>query len=67
MSSFVYGQPKYLPIDEKHPVSFANPYMGSKLAGEEVSRSISETLAIRLLFCAGRIFSGIAIYRTAYL
>ena len=25
MSSYVYGNPKYLPIDEKHPVSPLNP------------------------------------------
>lgn len=53
MSSFVYGQPKYLPIDERHPVSFTNPYIGSKIAGEEVSRSISETLAIPLIILRG--------------
>ncbi len=53
MSSFVYGQPKYLPIDEKHPVSSINPYMGSKIAGEDVCRSISETLAIPLIILRG--------------
>ncbi len=53
MSSFVYGQPKYLPIDERHPISFTNPYIGSKIAGEEVSRSISETLAIPLIILRG--------------
>ena len=36
MSSFVYGQPKYLPLDEKHPLSPTNPYMGSKICGEQV-------------------------------
>ena len=36
MSSFVYGHPQYLPLDEKHPISPTNPYMGSKICGEQV-------------------------------
>ena len=36
MSSFVYGQSQYLPLDEKHPISPTNPYMGSKICGEQV-------------------------------
>lgn len=36
MSSYVYGQPLYTPIDEKHPVSVINPYMGSKVLGENL-------------------------------
>lgn len=31
MSSYVYGQPKYLPVDEKHPVNPHSPYHKSKL------------------------------------
>jgi UDP-glucose 4-epimerase len=41
-SSYVYGQPEYLPIDEKHPVSAVNPYMHSKLLCEELCRKYSE-------------------------
>jgi len=33
-SSYVYGEPQYLPVDEKHPVSAHNPYAQSKLMGE---------------------------------
>jgi UDP-glucose 4-epimerase len=34
--SYVYGQPEYLPIDEKHPVKAFNPYAQSKLVGEQL-------------------------------
>jgi UDP-glucose 4-epimerase len=33
-SSYVYGQPEYLPIDEHHPVRGFNPYSHSKLLSE---------------------------------
>ncbi len=33
-SSSVYGAPKYLPLDEKHPTSPYSPYAASKLAAE---------------------------------
>jgi nucleoside-diphosphate-sugar epimerase len=36
VSSYAYGIPQYLPIDEKHPVSAANPYALSKLMAEEL-------------------------------
>jgi nucleoside-diphosphate-sugar epimerase len=36
VSSYAYGAPQYLPIDEKHPVGAANPYGLSKLMGEEL-------------------------------
>ena len=38
MSSYVYGVPRYIPLDEAHPTSAVNPYMGSKLLGEELCR-----------------------------
>lgn len=34
MSSYVYGQPVYLPIDEQHPTNGTNPYAHSKRAAE---------------------------------
>ena len=40
MSSYVYGHPRYLPIDERHPTEALNPYMGSKLAGEIISKQL---------------------------
>lgn len=35
-STFVYGIPEYLPVDETHPVAPNNPYSQSKLMGEEL-------------------------------
>jgi nucleoside-diphosphate-sugar epimerase len=35
ISSYVYGIPQYLPVDEKHPVHPASPYNHSKLLAEE--------------------------------
>lgn len=34
ISSYLYGSPKYLPVDEKHPLQPGNPYAYSKLAAE---------------------------------
>jgi UDP-glucose 4-epimerase len=41
-SSYVYGQPEYLPVDESHPVKPTNPYARSKVMGEELCRGYSE-------------------------
>lgn len=46
LSSYVYGQPRYNPVDEAHPVAAVNPYMASKLAGETLA---SEACAQRAL------------------
>ncbi|MCE5214532.1 MAG: GDP-mannose 4,6-dehydratase [Methanobacterium sp.] len=35
-SSYVYGKPQYLPIDEHHPVNPFNPYSRSKLLAEQL-------------------------------
>lgn len=35
-STFVYGVPEYLPVNEMHPVAPNNPYSQSKLMGEEL-------------------------------
>jgi len=39
ISSYVYGEPHYLPIDEQHPTSALNPYAQSKLVGEDLCRA----------------------------
>jgi nucleoside-diphosphate-sugar epimerase len=49
MSSYIYGNPRYLPIDEKHPVAPTNPYMGSKITGEEICRQLSKVLKFPLI------------------
>jgi UDP-glucose 4-epimerase len=36
VSTFVYGIPQYLPVDEMHPTAPNNPYSQSKLMGEEL-------------------------------
>ncbi len=38
ISSYVYGQPDYLPINEEHPLKAANPYMDSKIQADAVCR-----------------------------
>ena len=53
MSSYVYGPPQYVPIDEKHPVSTTNPYMGSKIACEEICRQLCSMLNIPLIILRG--------------
>lgn len=35
-SATVYGNPSYLPLDEKHPLSVTNPYGRTKLQVEEI-------------------------------
>ena len=35
LSSYVYGQPKWLPIGEDHPLQAFNPYSHSKILSEE--------------------------------
>jgi UDP-glucose 4-epimerase len=41
-SSYVYGNPEYLPIDEKHPIQPTNPYARSKVLGEMLCRAYNE-------------------------
>lgn len=35
-STYVYGTPQYLPINEEHPITPLNPYTQSKVIGEEL-------------------------------
>lgn len=49
MSSYVYGQPKYLPIDEAHPTGALNPYMGSKIIAEEVCQQLCRAIPLPLV------------------
>lgn len=36
VSSYIYGTPQYLPVDELHPVKAFNPYSHSKIVAEEI-------------------------------
>jgi len=38
-SSYAYGAPDYLPIDENHQVKSFNPYSRSKIMGEDICKS----------------------------
>jgi UDP-glucose 4-epimerase len=38
-SSYVYGQPRYLPVDETHPVAAIGPYATSKVMAEDLARA----------------------------
>jgi len=38
LSSYMYGKPEYLPIDENHPTSVLNPYALSKYLAEETCK-----------------------------
>jgi len=40
-SATVYGQPQYLPLDEKHPTSATNPYGRTKLMIEEMLADVA--------------------------
>lgn len=43
MSSYLYGKPQRLPIDENHPIEAVNPYAHSKLLAEEAARFYAAT------------------------
>ena len=41
-SSYVYGCPQYLPVDEEHPLNPQNPYARSKVVGEGLCKAYYE-------------------------
>jgi nucleoside-diphosphate-sugar epimerase len=49
ISSYVYGIPSYLPIDECHPISAANPYALSKIMGEDLCRFYGENFGLKYI------------------
>ena len=49
MSSYIYGKPEYLPINEAHPTNIENPYGRSKLMCEEICKAYSEEYGIKLV------------------
>lgn len=54
-SAAVYGEPVYVPIDEKHPLNPISPYGASKLAGERLGFAYYHTYGLK--FTALRIFN----------
>jgi UDP-glucose 4-epimerase len=49
LSSYVYGQPKYLPIDERHPVNPHSSYHKSKLIAEQLCKNYSLDFGIDIV------------------
>lgn len=48
-SSYVYGVPEYLPIDEKHPVKGFNPYANSKIICERLCEAYHNDFGLRVI------------------
>lgn len=46
VSSYVYGIPKYLPIDEEHPVAAFNPYAQTKIIGEQLCQGYNRDFGV---------------------
>lgn len=42
LSSFLYGKPAYVPVDEKHNITPHNPYANTKWVSEEICRGYSK-------------------------
>jgi nucleoside-diphosphate-sugar epimerase len=49
ISSYMYGSPDYLPIDEKHPIKVFNPYSLSKRMSEEVCEFYRDNFSMSVL------------------
>ena len=49
ISSYVYGNPQYLPVDENHPIVAFNPYADTKLLGENLCRSYNKFFDLRTI------------------
>ena len=49
LSTYVYGEPKYLPIDEKHPINPHTPYNQSKLIAEQLCEGYSNNFGIDIV------------------
>ncbi|WP_458747518.1 NAD-dependent epimerase/dehydratase family protein [Candidatus Nitrosocosmicus sp. T] len=49
ISTYLYGNPKYLPIDENHPLSPHSPYNKSKLISEKLSEYYSEDYKLNIV------------------
>jgi UDP-glucose 4-epimerase len=63
-SAAVYGNPKYLPIDEEHPTNPISPYGISKLAGEKYCLAYHQTYGVKSIIF--RIFNAYGPRQTRY-
>ncbi|MEO5358390.1 MAG: NAD(P)-dependent oxidoreductase [Nitrospirae bacterium YQR-1] len=48
VSSYIYGIPKELPVNEQHPVNPGNPYSHSKYMAEELCRFYADNFKIKV-------------------
>jgi nucleoside-diphosphate-sugar epimerase len=48
-STYVYGKPVYLPIDEKHPINPHTPYNKSKVISENLCKYFSQDYGINIV------------------
>lgn len=48
-SSYVYGAPKYLPIDEDHPIAGFNPYSETKIIGEMICNNYHKYFGVKCI------------------
>lgn len=55
MSSYFYGPPQYIPVDENHPLAPHNPYAQTKWLSEELCKAYSRDFDIRVI--AFRLFN----------
>jgi UDP-glucose 4-epimerase len=46
-SSYVYGPPQYLPVDEKHPLNPTSPYARSKAIAEGLCKAFHEDYGLK--------------------
>jgi UDP-glucose 4-epimerase len=49
MSTYIYGKPHYLPIDENHPIDPHSPYSESKLVSEKLCQFYSHDYGIDIV------------------
>lgn len=49
MSSYFYGLPEYIPVDENHSVKPHNPYAQSKLISEELCKAYSRDFSVPVI------------------
>lgn len=47
ISSYVYGKPAYLPVDEKHNLVGHNPYSDSKILSEKLCQSYFDNFGVK--------------------
>jgi nucleoside-diphosphate-sugar epimerase len=48
VSSYLYGEPEYLPIDESHPLKSYNPYSQSKLLADDTCRFYAKHYGLKV-------------------